>query len=194
MGGRGAASMSADYSRGSYVAEMLDVDENIAAKMYDAIQDWAHGSSSIKNAQRGFGEYSEKDIENARLLEEFISKSPQYTGEMLRVVNVPEGTEFPKNGKIYSDGSITSWTVPSNLENAMHGFGRESGLNVIYHVENATHGADIGKLSDIGYLDREILQSGGYDGSLTIIRTKKGKFKSWAYPEGMDVLHVYLKE
>lgn len=182
-----------DYSRGAAIAQALGVDEKTAAEMYDAVNRWADGSSGIKNAQRGSGSYTEQNAKDAEILEEFISKSPAYTGSLVRVINVPEGTEFRKNGTIKSDGSITSWTTPDNVTNALHGFGRESGMNVILHVE-ATHGADTRGISHLSQQDGEILQAGGYDGTLTVARTKKETMRTWAYPEGMDVLHVYLRE
>lgn len=203
MGGRGTASASAmapkiskdvDYSRGSLIAELAGVDARTAAEMYDAVQEWAAGSTRTKNAQRGTGDYTEADVERGKILDEFIEKMPDYQGELIRVINVPDGTKFTKNGKIYSDGSITSWTVPGNLEQAFHGFAKESsGLNVIYHV-NATKGADTRGISGLTAQDQEILQARGYDAGLTVSRTKKDRFRSWAFPEGVDVLHVYLKE
>lgn len=166
--------------------------EQRGAEIFDAINRWADDSTRIKNAQRG-GAHAEQDSKDAAALEEFISKSPSYQGELIRVMNV-EGFKKPrKNGKIDSDGSITSWTVPSNYSNAMNGFGGGSGQTVVLHV-NASKGADTRGFSWLSSHDREILQSGGYEASLTVQRVQARTERTMEYPEGRSVIHVYLRE
>ncbi len=198
MGGRGASSASSagagDYLRGAAIASALGVSEERGAEMYDAINRWADGSTGIKNAQRG-GPHTDQDAQDAATLEEFIAKSPSYQGELIRVMAVPESTSYRKNGKISSDGSITSWTVPENYENAKNGFGAQdkAGMKtVVYHV-NATQGADTRAYSGLASQDSEIIQSGAYDSSLTVSRVStRTEYNFWGEKE--KVTHVYLKE
>ena len=197
MGGRGASSAgasSSDFSRGAGIAAALGVSEERGAEMYDAINRWADGSTGIKNAQRG-GAHTAQDAQDAATLEEFISKSPSYQGELIRVMAVSDSTTYRKNGKISSDGSITSWTVPANYENAKNGFGaqgKEGLKTVVLHV-NATQGADTRSYSWLSPQDGEILQSGKYTSSLTVSRVStKTEYNFWAEKE--KVTHVYLTE
>lgn len=93
---------------------------------------------------------------------------------------------------------MTSWTVPGNYQGAkqMFGYTRESGTTVVLHVE-ATKGASIARHvnnSIIAGFDDEVLQSGGYDGSLTVTRVTTKRERDHVFPEGRDVVHVYLKE
>lgn len=205
MGGRGQVSYAggagssavasariADRGRGAAIAAELGVSEQRGAEIFDAINRWADDSTGIKNAQRG-GAHSDQDAKDAAALEEFISKSPSYQGELIRVMNV-EGYRKPrKNGKIDSDGSITSWTVPGNYSNAMNGFGGGSGQTVVLHV-NASKGADTRGFSWLSSHDSEILQSGGYEASLTVQRVQTRTERTMEYPEGRSVIHVYLRE
>ena len=203
VGGRGSSSASsgiapgaaaADYSRGAAIASELGVSEQRGAEMFDAINRWADGSTGIKNAQRG-GKHTEQNAEDAATLEEFIAKSPSYQGELIRVMAVPDSARYRKNGKIHSDGSITSWTVPSNYANAKNGFGAQdkAGMKtVVYHV-SATRGADTRRYSNLAAQDGEIIQSGGYESNLKISRVQtREEYDFWGGKE--KVTHVYLEE
>lgn len=197
MGGRGASSAGAgasagDFSRGASIAAALGVSEQRGAEMYDAINRWADGSTGIKNAQRG-GAHTEQDAQDAATLEEFISKSPSYQGELIRVMAVSDDTTYRKNGKISSDGSITSWTVPENQLNAVNEFGaggRAGQKTVVLHV-NSSSGADIRSYSWLSAQDQEIIQSGNYLSSLTVQRVKTG-VEAVGWGETERITHVYL--
>lgn len=206
MGGRGQSSTSAmsggggtldaspaELALGERISNDLGVSKEKGVEFGRAINDWANGSSGIKNAQRGSGSFTERDKQNAKTMDEFINAAPDYKGDLVRVINVPSGTKFSKGDKLKGDGSITSWTVPNNYENALHGFGRESGLNVALHV-TATKGADTRRYSGLSMQDQEIVEARSYDSGLTVQRTKRKKERTWAFPEGIEVLHVYVKE
>ena len=106
---------------------------------------------------------------------------------------VPDSTTYRKNGKIRSDGSIASWTVPENQLNAVNQFGaggRASQKTVVLHAK-ANSGADIRSYSWLSAQDQEIIQSGSYLSSLTIQRVKTGV--EWVgYGEQERITHVYL--
>lgn len=193
IGGKAAAGGAGeDYSRGAGIAAELGVSEREGAEMYDAINRWADGSTGIKNAQRGTGSYTEQNARDAETLNRFIDKSPDYHGDLVRCIGVPWGTKFRKNGKISSDGSITSWTVPSNVESAKT-FVSESQHLVVLHV-SATKGADTRRYSGLSGHDHEIIQRGGYDGSLKIDRVVvKNEYRPGSY-EKEKVTHLYVRE
>ena len=177
-----------------YIRSLTGVSQEEANEMFDAIQRWAVGSNRIKAAQRGEND-NQEDIEAVEKINQFIDKSPDYKGNLIRIMKVPEGTKFRKNGIITSDETITSWTVPGNEEKALHGFGAldSPGLTVVLHVK-ATKGADTRGISNLDGLDQEVFQKGGYDKSLKVVRSKSRTFKSWAFPEGVKILDVWLEE
>lgn len=209
MGGRGYSSATArrgvtrevaidnatkEPLLGGQIAEDLGISPRKADQYYRALSDWANGSTGIKNAQRG-GEFTEKDALNARILNEFIDAAPQFSGYLVRGIRVPEGTKFRKGDKLKSDGSITSWTTE---ESTARGFLGESGQAVILHVK-ASKGADISKpgYSPLYYLDNEVLQRRGYDGSLTISKVvSKSEYRNaFSVRKGKEkIIHVYLEE
>ena len=221
MGGRGSMSMSASLEMGSstttdvqsLLASLLkddmpsyrfvpgrgraieaqaDVSSAEADLMYDAVQIWANGSNGIKTAEKG--QTSDPALLAAmQYLHKFEDVMPAYSGEIVRVLSGSHSYEYKKGGKIYSDGSTTSWTVPPNLANAINGFGNENSSPVVLHV-STTKGIDTRGISWLTAEDQEILQKGGYDGSLTITKVTTRTEKSTVFPKGRKVTHVYLKE
>lgn len=199
MGGRGSSSTSArstsdiDYSRGEGIAKELGVSAEKGAEMFDAINRWADGSSGIKSAQKGTGTYTNQNIKDAATLDEFIDKAPGYSGELIRVMNIKDYKKPRKNGKIISDNTITSWSVPGNYVNLLNEFGSGSGDTVVYHVK-ASKGADTRKYSWLRNHDAEIIQARGYDGALDVLKVQTKTERTQEYPEGRKVTHVYLTE
>ena len=183
-----------DEMRGASIALRFDVDMETANLMQDAVNVWADGSGGMKAYERG--ETDDAALAAAvKWFHEYQNLSSEYHGnELIRVLSGAHDYDYKKGGGIYSDGSSTSWTVPSNYDNVMNGFSSEKYTPVVLHLMKPTHGTDIRGDSWLANLDQEIVQKGGYDGTLTVTKVQVKTERSAAFPEGRQVRHVWLKE
>lgn len=171
------------------LAERHNVSNQRARLWVDAVNKWADGSSSHKQSQR-----SGKPDEVIEALSDFIENGPSYQGEIVRVMTVPDSSVYRKGGKMTSDGSITSWTTPDNLQNVLNGFGDSSKGDVVVLHMSVTHGAaDTRGVSYLSGIDHEILLAGGLDGKAKITGSKTESRYDF-FGDKVKVKHVNLKQ
>lgn len=156
-----------------YIERTADMTLSEAEDTFNAIKHFTDdGQHAMRMAQRGeIDSWSDEALE-AHMLEEFISKTPNYKGTTYRGVGLTEAqfSQLKKSG-IYHPKGLTSWTTDKSTAGNFDYNPDGNAVNAIIRCKREQKGASIRFASK--YDEREVVASGRNRYKVTKI-TKEG--------------------